>query len=337
MPLPVELVREIIASVLECCSQDSSDAFSLDVSQNLPTGKKPDWSLIHSLSVASKTYRTLALEAWFRVLVSRSPSDILFLQTNFPEIRNSWTRELQCVPPWVEVDFTGQELEATVSEAWDLVGFRRLHTIRLHCFLMSCRKFPFLNVPSSVVELELLDLGWPTPYVVQAISETFRGIRTLRLDLHSVWCSLCNTCSRVGLVEPVPPKLVYKEGLGLPIHYARMLSPMQHLHTVSITVPYSLGKNIHINGKDPTEELWSGECDDCVGVMYVDTDFRERWMARKKGTPLRNSTGKDERSYIKPPALEIVEWIFRQSSHSADDWDEADVADDAPDDSDNEE
>ncbi|KAJ7845461.1 hypothetical protein B0H13DRAFT_119323 [Mycena leptocephala] len=291
--LPVELVREIIAYVLVVPPATVSD----ELGANL----KPNWSLIRSLSIASKTYRTLALEAWFRVLFTRSPGDLVFLRSQLQEI-HSWTQEIHCVsshPP--------------LSDVWDLTGFCRLRTIRLDSSSISYRDFPF-HVSASVTELDLRGMSWPSPYIFQTVAATFPQLITLQFSQSRIWCGLCHTCSRVKFAEPVPPKLVYREGLGLPIHYARALSPLQHLRTVSIVVPYSRGTHILLNPSDPARDLWAGECDRCVGIMYDDDNFRERWIARKKGILLSDSGALDsERLYIKPPALETVEWTFRNS------------------------
>ncbi|KAJ7472377.1 hypothetical protein B0H11DRAFT_2237041 [Mycena galericulata] len=296
--LPIELIREIIAHVLLAPPYASSSP---------PLLAKPAWSLISALSLASRTYRALALEAWFRVLHTRAPADLLFLRTDLREVQRSWTRELHCVP-----------VAGWLPHSFDLAGFRRLHTLRLDFSLVESNLFPFRNIPPGIVELDLLNMSWPSPYAVLAIADAFPGLTTLRLSLRRVWCGLCHTCSRVKFVEPVPPKVVYTAGLGLPIHYSRALSPMEHLRTVSITLPYSVGTNVKLKPKDPEDDLWSGECDRCVGVMYNDTEFRERWTARKKGIVVRNWEGKDEYVYMKPPALETVEWIFWKSQTEED-------------------
>ncbi|KAJ6466791.1 hypothetical protein C8R45DRAFT_478145 [Mycena sanguinolenta] len=290
--LPVELIREIIGHVFVFQPVTATDERGAN--------RKPKWDLISSLSVASRTYRTLALEAWFRVLFTKSPVDLVFLQYHLQDV-HEWTREMHCVS-------TGQPLPSL----WDLVNFCRLQTIRLDCPSIRYHKFPFVNVPSSVTDLELRGMNWPSPYVFHAVTETFPQLQSLRLSQPKTWCGLCHTCSKVKFAGVVPPKLVYGDGLGLPIHYARALSPLQHLRSVSIAVPYSRGIHIHLDPSDPGRDLWSGECDRCVGIMYEDDTFRERWIARKRGTLLPDSRGVDslDRLYLKPPALEAVEWTF---------------------------
>ncbi|KAJ6504097.1 hypothetical protein C8R47DRAFT_1210188 [Mycena vitilis] len=288
--VPLELVREIIAYVLLFPPTTLSDAPG--------TNPKPKWSLISSFSVASKTYRTLALEAWFHALFTKAPKDLVFLQHRLQEAY-SWIREMHCV-----------STDLPLSDTWDLAGFHdhRLHVLRLDCPSISYRKLPFLNIPASVTELDLRGMTWPSPFVFQTVAAMFPQLKALRVAQHRIWCGLCHTCSTVKFADPVPPKVVYKNGLGLPIHYARALSSLRDLHTVSIAVPYSSGNHIRLNPDDPEEDLWAGECDRCVGIMYEDTNFRERWIARKKGVALSRSDS--ERLYIKPPALETVEWTF---------------------------
>ncbi|KAJ7197007.1 hypothetical protein GGX14DRAFT_375628 [Mycena pura] len=311
--LPHELVREIIAYF-----------FTVSSSEELRVNTKPTWSLVHPLSVASQAYRALLLEAWFRVLFTTSPSDFHFLRDpqNFPEIRNSWTRELHCVPTYLRL-----------YRDWDFTGFRRLQTIRFDHPVLPRREgrlFRFLDVPSSTVELDLRGLIWPNPYVLGEIAHTFPSLTTLHLShQRSIWCGLCHTCSDVRFVDPVPPKLVYREGLGLPIHYARELSSMQHLRTVCITLSYSTGIHIVFDPEDPTKDLWSGECDSCVGMMYGDVEFLARWTARKRGLhPGFQGEDYSRRVYIKPPALEMVEWTFWRTNDADIDIDEESEEDD---------
>ncbi|KAJ6466795.1 hypothetical protein C8R45DRAFT_838729, partial [Mycena sanguinolenta] len=233
---------------------------------------------ISSLSVASRTYRTLALEAWFRVLFTNLQWTSFFFSTTY----KMKFREMHCVS-------TGQPL----SNLWDLASFCRLQIIRLDCPSIRYHKFPFGNVPSTVTDLELRGMNWPSPYVFHAVTEAFPQLQSLRLSQPKTWCGLCHTCSKVKFAGVVPPKLVYGGGLGLPIHYARALSPLQHLRSVSIAVPYSRGIHIHLDPSDSGRDLWSGECDRCVGIMYEDDTFRERWTARKRGTLLPDPRGVD--------------------------------------------
>ncbi|KAJ7267317.1 hypothetical protein C8J57DRAFT_363564, partial [Mycena rebaudengoi] len=292
--LPLELVRIIVGHVLLA----SGTVSELEPGIN----GKPSASLFHALSLASRTYRSLALEAWFRVLFLESPADLLFLEHNLQEVRTSWTRELHCVQ------------NAQDGLPWNLSGFARLHTVRLDVPPSSINTphFPFFtHVPPTVAALAVYGLSWPSPFLFQTLAAAFPALRALRLGQRKVWCGLCHTCCAVRLCEPVLDALVYGDGLGLPIHYARALSPLQHLHTVSISVPVWPGANVRLDPADPAKDLWSGECDRCVGIMYDDATFRARWTARKRGV-LSADAGERDRVYIKPPALSRVEWLFRR-------------------------
>ncbi|KAJ7176737.1 hypothetical protein C8R46DRAFT_1213319 [Mycena filopes] len=301
--LPTELLREIIGYVL----------VTAEVSEELYlNSKKSQWPLICSLSVASKVCRALALEAWFQVLFSKSPTDTFFIEDVLPEIY-TWTRKIHCILP-----------SESSFEVWDLAGFLRLQALRLDCPYISHGLF--INVPATLTELDIRGLRWPSPYVFQVVAALAPFVVTLRLSNRTTWCGLCNTCSPVNVASPVPAKLVYTGGLGLPIHYARFLSAMPHLRTVSITLPYrASGAHILLDEKDPMRDLWSGECDDCVGFMYGDAAFRKHWMARKRGEALPGPSSDSDsefRLYSRPPALETVEWCFRPSDLGEEDTDE---------------
>ncbi|KAJ7100692.1 hypothetical protein B0H15DRAFT_769917 [Mycena belliarum] len=323
--LPVELVREIVACILV----SPPDNVFYEPSRH----PKPDWSLISSFSVASKAYRALALEAWFRALFMKSPAHFSFIQHNLPEIRNSWTRKLYCLTTYHRYIVDESQWKAS---SWDLTGFRRLLAIRLDCRSLvvtspsGAYRFPFRNIPNSVTELELRGLRWPSPFVFETLADTFPELRILRLSQHRVWCGLCHACTTVRFAEPAPSNIVYNEGLGLPIHYARMLSTLQQLHTVSIAMSYSEGTSIHLNPDDPSKDLWSGECDACVGLMYVDVAFREDYMARKRGTHLAEPSKEFKQLYIKPPALKIVIWTFHRLDVD-DGWDDEETDEESDD------
>ncbi|KAG5645657.1 hypothetical protein DXG03_005494 [Asterophora parasitica] len=167
MFIPPELVREIVAFLFESPRTTSQDELGVSVKHN--------WSSIQSLSLTSKTYRTLALGAWFRILFIKDPSDINTLQTFFPEIGKA-TRSLQ------------------------------------------------------------------------------------------------------------------------------------HLHTVIITIPdFGGGKTALGNDQEHNQNLWAGECDRCIEIMYEDGNFRVQYVARKQGLA---SSDTFRMVYVPPPALKRVEWAF---------------------------
>jgi hypothetical protein len=83
--VPLELVREIIASVFD-------DATSCDTCEEPGRTCKPLWSSIEPLTVASKAYRALVLECWFRTFFTKSSEDLSSVQGLLSELTRNWTR-----------------------------------------------------------------------------------------------------------------------------------------------------------------------------------------------------------------------------------------------------
>lgn len=110
---------------------------------------------------------------------------------------------------------------------WNLQEFECLSTIRLDW--MSPRmmpyhgsdnptdRLPFTNVSSSITELDIRGLPWPSPLVFHNIGELLPELKILRMQQHKIWCGLCHTCSVVRFRSPGPKSVVYEGGLGLPV------------------------------------------------------------------------------------------------------------------------
>ena len=49
------------------------------------------------------------------------------------------------------------------------------------------------------------------------------------------------------------------------------------------------------------DNLWTGECDACMDIMFTMDDFRNEWIEQKK-------------SLQRPPALKTVKWQFRHKN-----------------------
>lgn len=64
------------------------------------------------------------------------------------------------------------------------------------------------------------------------------------------------------------------------------------------------------------DNLWSGECDRCISLMYEDVTFRTLWVARKKG--IQPASLDKWSPYLIPPRLEKVEWNFWKIGHGND-------------------
>ncbi|KAI0635130.1 hypothetical protein C8Q77DRAFT_1277865 [Trametes polyzona] len=280
--LPTELLREIVHFY--------AHSLPLREPQEPRQSCKPRWDDFRALTLASKTLRQLALEAWFEVYYARSPDDLLNV---WPEL-SSWTREMHCV----ELD---NDLQ-TKPVQWNYQAFRRLRKLRVdfspvqpNTMLLMRFDHP-RNIASQLQELELNDLSWPSPMTMRLISEAFPSLRVLKLTQDLIWCSLCNICRFATFKDHPPPEMVYEKVVGLPKYYAVYLMPLTQLHTVELTVSYGLEGQTSLSKNN---NMWTGECDACMDMMFTSWDgFREEWVEQKK-------------SLERPPALKRVVWHFR--------------------------
>lgn len=110
----------------------------------------------------------------------------------------------------------------------------------------------------------------------------------------------------------------------MPIHYARILAPLEYLEEVVTIIPnHGLGfttlgstdpdSNTDTNPETSNTNLnpnsWSGECDTCMVMMYDDDAFREKWVARKRRVGLAGGND-DGQKDVRPPKLRRVEYRF---------------------------
>ncbi|KAK7049922.1 hypothetical protein VNI00_005352 [Paramarasmius palmivorus] len=286
--LPVEIFREIVRHVLG--SKETSDVIGFS--------SKPSWCRISSLVYSSKLLRALSLERWFQTLYISTPGDIIDGSLVFPEIKKSWTRELHCIL---------HETESSQMERWEIEGFKRLNKIRFDWIkpMPNDQSFTSTWFQSTIpmTELEIRGMEWPSPKVVSSIARTFPHLEILRLQQDTVWCGLCYLCCVPGFQEPGPSSITYKGGLGLPFHYSQALAPLSRLQVVIITVrDNGRGETELRNEAGKNDNIWSGECDECMALMYSDSDYRERSTANKKKAV--------EKSEERPSSLEVVEWRF---------------------------
>jgi hypothetical protein len=212
LPLPSELIREIIYFTL------SSTPPRSPTPEDLGCSTKPSWLTLNALSLTSRTYRALVLEAWFRTLYVESPKDLEFVRCCWPEVGPRWTRHLHCI----------QTFSSPFSQIWDLSCFLHLSSIRLDWlspFLMQSfhspltkSGMPFFKFSSSVEHLDLRGLPWPTPEVLQNIPCTpgLGHLKTLKLKQDTTWCGLCGGFYRIRFKDK-PNGLVYEGGYGLPV------------------------------------------------------------------------------------------------------------------------
>ena len=212
--LPTELIREIICFTFSSAPPRSSNP------EDIGCSTKPSWCTVNALSLTSRTYRALVLEAWFRTLYVESPWDLGFVRYHWPEVGARWTRHLHCV-----------QTDCIALSRWDLSCLLHLSSIRLdspsppgtlmpyvYSPLSHTCILPFFNSSSSVEHLDLRGPSWPTPEVLQNIPHTpgLGYLKTLKIKQHMAWCGLCGKSSTVRFKD-WPTGLVYEGGYGLPV------------------------------------------------------------------------------------------------------------------------
>ncbi|KAF9481732.1 hypothetical protein BDN70DRAFT_802741 [Pholiota conissans] len=298
--MPNEIVEQIIQQILETDEGTRSD----ETGEN----SKPSWKLLEAFSCTCWNFRLLALPVWFRTLYLKSASDIQDIQTLFPVLKEKWTRHLHCI-----CFHDSQHL------VWDLSGFKRLYTIRVDWLYQNFTPLyamedpevvPFINVDSPIKELDIRGVRYPSPMILQAFTNPLQHLVILKLESLRTWCGLCHTCTLVRFPSPKPAGFLYEGGLGLSVHYARSLFSLNYLEEVIFTLPdvgFGLPSPDFPSDSDENN-MWTGECDRCIALMYDDSTFRKGWMARKRGVDVE---GVHPRSiYQKPPSLKKVQWNF---------------------------
>ncbi|KAF8908171.1 hypothetical protein CPB84DRAFT_1674454 [Gymnopilus junonius] len=299
MSLPLELVNEIVHYILDSAPPRSGD--SAEEGQNL----KPDWNLIRSFTLTSHAFRHLGLASWFRQLYLPSASDLEAIDTYFPLIKSQWCRHLHCVQPSGKIII------------WDLSGFQRLFSLRLDWLKKSRVDYdetgdviPFIKADESPIrDLEIRGVRYLSPMMLNALTCPFAHVMTLKLHVEKIWCGLCHTVNSIRFPTPAPKSFEYKGGLGLPIHYARVLYSLGSLEKVYIRIlDRKHGVQTPGLSADSNDNFWVGECDRCMLLMYDDEKFLKAWVARKRGSKI---DGIDEKVIYKaPPRLQLVQWDF---------------------------
>ncbi|KAH9475872.1 hypothetical protein JR316_0011432 [Psilocybe cubensis] len=292
--LPLELVTEIVHCILTIPEPKET------IGQNI----KPPWDLIRSFTLSCREFRLIGLALWFRQLYIVSAEDLKTSDSYFPVLKTSWCRHIHCV----------QEKDRKATH-WDLAGFTRLSSLRIDWLCIGVSDIgdggqPLLkNLESQVKHLDIRGVRHPSPMLLMALVSPFRDLVTLKLDFLRIWCGLCHTCILVRLPSPSPAIISYSNGLGLPYHYSRVLFPLQSLKEVFIRLP-DFGPGLPITGLSDkvNDNLWSGECDRCMSLMYEDESFRTVWVARKNG--IQPGDLDKWSPYLIPPRLEKVEWKF---------------------------
>ncbi|KAF9450822.1 hypothetical protein P691DRAFT_664431 [Macrolepiota fuliginosa MF-IS2] len=296
--LPLELVSEIIYEALEFSTSDTPG-----------TRSKPRWELVSSLSVTCKSYRILVLKAWFCRLYTEDHDDTAQLTERILQVDKNWVKQIHCV----QRVFRGPR-----SRSWNLQGYERLELVRLDWLDVSIphqgssfersEYIPFINAPDKVATFDFRGLRWPYPNAYLFIQQCLPSIKHLVLYQQEVWCGLCFTPSEVEFAEPIPTRLLYEGGFGLPIHYATALKSLEQLEQVTIHIP-AAGTGLTSVNETCNENMWIGECDACIKFLYTDCSFVDAYVARKRGGIFRLADG-TEKQGLHPPRLKSVEWVF---------------------------
>ncbi len=79
-------------------------------------------------------------------------------------------------------------------------------------------------------------------------------------------------------------------------HYATYMRSLSSLEEVILMISYGLGGNSSLS--ESNDNLWTGECDACMDMMYAEEDFRQDWVEKKT-------------RIVRPPSLKSVKWRFR--------------------------
>ncbi|KAL0958789.1 hypothetical protein HGRIS_014110 [Hohenbuehelia grisea] len=225
------------------------------------------------------------MEAWFFTSIFRCSTDVERAQVLFPQIASQWARRL-CFTP------------NNASDQIDITIFRRVRRIFLeYNGVKSALCFGNITVAVGAVELDILNnCATSLPFLI-SIRTAFPSLRVLRIRQVMPWCHLCNIHNFLEFSR-APQTITYTGGVGLPIHFARVLSALQHLHTVEFSSAYFLNRNAGTYDLDDNSLLWTGECTSCMLLLSSDEEFRDEILAKKK-SPI-----------IRPPSLEIVRWSF---------------------------
>lgn len=106
------------------------------------------------------------------------------------------------------------------------------------------------------------------------------------------------------------------------MHYGRVLSRLSSLVEVHISVNNrgSIMPNPGIS-EDKDDTMWSGECSDCMELLYDDKTFLRQWVDRKNGIV---PAGTKYTAYSRPAELRAVHWHLRRSDSEAGDDDSSD-------------
>ncbi|KAH9831932.1 uncharacterized protein C8Q71DRAFT_714715 [Rhodofomes roseus] len=206
--LPVELIREIIFCYVDDATPEKPTSLVHPHLSHVRFNNrsKADSHSFSSLSLVSKVFREITLQAWFQTFVMRVPTVHLTGLSTIPGVAQ-----------WTSVK-TGLWL-GLFSVRRSLMAFVRLRKLRIDAF-PSDHSYILLEMleelPLTVVELELRYLAWPSPQQLVPAATLLPNLRVLEMHQESAWCSLCNTC-RILRLKDDSVSITYTNGDGLPV------------------------------------------------------------------------------------------------------------------------
>ena len=102
--------------------------------------------------------------------------------------------------------------------------FTRLKLLRLD--LLSQNFTSIADAPSTLHEVDMRNIVWPSPTIYANIASIFHHVRILRLRQPRPWCGLCNLCEFPNFCEGATETIKYEGGLGLPVSLINRYLPM---------------------------------------------------------------------------------------------------------------
>ncbi|KAH9923530.1 uncharacterized protein B0H18DRAFT_465037 [Fomitopsis serialis] len=317
--LPVELLYVIIFYFVDSRTPGRTSSLARD--KGYPwrpvVAIKPEWHEVQPLTLVSKVFREIVLEAWFQTYVMYIPKLHLSEEwlSTIPGVV-SWTRILHCIVPYQMI---GGVANGFFNSEMDLTMFTHLRKVQFDAHpyedaYVATRTLRLGIVLPTVLEFELRYHLRPSPDQLVHMPNVFPNLQVLDLHQERAWCSLCDTCNILHLDQVPPSSVTYNNGDGLPKLYNRHLASLPHLRTVRLSAAYTL------DGEVCLQELstpWRGECGECTARFLTDEDFTPEWEAQNKAEP-------------HPPSLREVVWTFAPATQEALDAESGSDSEDGP-------
>jgi hypothetical protein len=121
--------------------------------------------------------------------------------------------------------------------------FTRLKLLRLD---LLCQNFTSIaDAPSTLHEVDMRNIIWPSPTIYANIASIFHHVRILRLRQPRPWCGLCNLCEFPNFCEDATETIKYEGGLGLPVSLINRYLPMSFAYSpAAVALCSRLGTSI---------------------------------------------------------------------------------------------